>query len=70
MGQARVQTAFGQERNITTQNVPITPTIDSAGGVVHFEVPFIVFPGERRLVIRRQKALREQLSVGVMDDVR
>lgn len=49
VGQAKVRTAFGQEHTSITQTVPFTVTIDTAGGVVQFEVPLILLHGERNL---------------------
>lgn len=69
VGQARIRTASGQEHIVSTQTVPHTVTMHTAWGV-QSEVPFIVFPGERRLIISGQKNSRELLFVDIMTDVR
>lgn len=44
--------------------------MDSAEGVVKFELPFVVPPGEERLTTLGQKALREQSSLDILGKLR
>lgn len=64
--QARAKNALSLERSITIQTMPLTPAMDTTWGVVEFKAPFVVLPGERRLIILGQKILREQLSLYIL----
>lgn len=62
----RVDSAFGQERTITTQNAPHIFMIDTAWGKVRFKVWFEVLPEERELVYIGQNTLGNELSTDTM----
>lgn len=52
LGQAWVQTSFfSPKHNIATQTVPIQRQMSIHKSVVHFEAPFVLLPGDRRLII-------------------
>ena len=66
VGNARVVTSLGQERDIETQSCPLHLTIKTMLGPVWLSVPFIVLSGGGDVVIIGQKTLIENLGIDVM----
>lgn len=50
--------------------MPLTLTKDTAGGLVQFQILFVVLPGKRRLIILGQKISREQTSLDILNEFR
>ena len=69
-GEARVRTAFGEERAVTYQTIPLFLTLMTPWGNVRFQFPFIVLPGDADVLVLGQVTLREVLFVDVMADLK
>ena len=69
-GKARVRTAFGEERAVTYQTIPLLLTLLTPWGNVRFQLPFVVLPGDGDVLVLGQVTLREVLCVDVMADLK
>lgn len=70
IGNARVRTAFGKERNVPIQTVPLNLTMDPEAGKFRVVLSLLVLPGEGHLVILDQKTRREVFSSDARADLR
>ena len=68
-GAARVRTAFGEQRIVDRQTVPLFLTLMTPWGRVRFQLPFIILPGPGDLIVVGRVTLQEVLCVDVVESL-